>query len=572
MTATTSPASASALPINGKARFKAIVNLYLFFAYFSVLPQLLLYVTDSTVFVGLRQALVMSVLWFVPVLLLPRHFNLVTIMVGVILWLASLVSIAYFCIYGQEFSQSVIFTIFESNPAESQEFIAQYFVWWMIPVFLAHTVAGWLLWRVVTPFACKTSQAWIISAVILFILLLFPFLKYRYIDHKPIGDTVEKLQLKVEPAVPWQLVIGYAQYREQLANMQDLLHGNAKIPPLQNFVDSKANAPATLVLVIGESTNRQHMRLYGYPRNTTPMLDAMKEELLIFKRVIGPRPYTIEALQQVLTFADQEHPDLYLTTPSIMNMMKQAGYKSFWITNQQTMTRRNTMLTTFSKQTDKQIYLNHTRLQNSRQYDEDVLAPFADALQDPAPKKFIVLHLLGTHMKYKYRYPDAYIHFTDNAKLAPGLNKDKVEVINSYDNAVLYNDFVVASIIKQYQSSKQNGLFVYFSDHGEDVYEAPGHNILGRNEASPTLAMYAVPFLVWMTPEWRATLPDITEEVLTRPYSTSHFIHTWADLAGLRFEGFEAQKSLINKAFKPLPLLVGNPDVPKSLKALHEPE
>jgi heptose-I-phosphate ethanolaminephosphotransferase len=548
--------------------WKAIFSLYLFFAYFSVLPQLLLYVTDSTVFVGLRQAVVMSIFWFVPVLLLPRFFKSVTIVVGLLLWLTSLVSIAYFCIYGQEFSQGVIFTIFESNPAESQEFIAQYFVWWMIPVFLAHTLVAWLLWRNLRPVVISFNKSLLVSALVLVVLLVYPFLKYKYIDHKPMGDVVEKLQLKIEPAVPWQLVIGYVQYREQLANMHDLLEGNAKIPPLQNLQDKNAGQPATFVLVIGESTNRQHMSLYGYPRKTTPQLDAMKDELLVFQQVIGPRPYTIEALQQVLTFADQQHPDLYLSKPSIMNMMKQAGYKSFWITNQQTMTRRNTMLTTFSKYTDKQVYLNNTRLQNSRQYDGDVLAPFAEALQDPAPRKLIVLHLLGTHMKYKYRYPDEYIHFKDNANLAPVLNENKVEVINSYDNAVLYNDFVVSNIIKTYKESQQNGFLAYFSDHGEDVYEAPGYNVLGRNEASPTLPMYAVPFLLWMTPEWRAKMPEISNDVLERPYSMSHFIHTWADLAGLQFTDYEPHKSLINPAFEALPLLVGDPNNPKSLKIL----
>lgn len=552
--------------------WKGIFNLYLFFAYFSVLPQLLLYVTDSTVFVGLRQAIVMSVFWFVPLLLLPRLFKPLTVMIGILLWLTSLVSIAYFCIYGQEFSQSVIFTIFESNPAESQEFIAQYFVWWMLPVFAGHTFVAWLLWRRITPVALPAGKAVLVSILIVLILFIFPFFKYRYIDHKPMGDTIEKLQTKVEPAVPWQLMIGYMQYREQLANMQDLLQGNAQIPPLENLQDSHVNQPATLVLVIGESTNRQHMSLYGYPRKTTPLLDEMKDDLLVFKHVIGPRPYTIEALQQVLTFADQQNPKLYLTKPSIMNIMKQAGYKSFWITNQQTMTRRNTMLTTFSKQTDKQVYLNHTRLQNSRQYDGDVLAPFAEALQDPAPRKLIVLHLLGTHMKYKYRYPDEYIHFKDNTGLAPVLNDDKVEVINAYDNAVLYNDYVVANIIKQYKASQQSGFLVYFSDHGEDVYEAPGYNILGRNEASPTLPMYAVPFLLWTTPDWRAQLPAINDEVLDRHYNTANFIHTWADLAGLKFKEFEPEKSLINPDFKRVPLLVGDPNFPKTLKELPQAE
>jgi heptose-I-phosphate ethanolaminephosphotransferase len=69
-----------------------------------------------------------------------------------------------------------------------------------------------------------------------------------------------------------------------------------------------------------------------------------------------------------------------------MNIMKQAGYKTFWITNQQTMTKRNTMLTNFSQQADEQFYLNNSRDQNSRSYDENVIEPFQKVLADPAER------------------------------------------------------------------------------------------------------------------------------------------------------------------------------------------
>ncbi len=547
--------------------WKAAARLYFFFLYFSAVPQLLLFLTDSTGFAGLRQAIVMSILWFVPVLLIPARTRLVAAYIGVLLWAASLVSIGYFCIYKQEFSQSVMFVIFESNFAESKEFIAQYFVWWMAPVFLAHTVVAYFLWQRIRPLPAKQSFAIFVSLLILVALLFYPIFKYAVIEHIPKDDIVEKMQTKIEPAVPWQLVMAYSQYQQQLNNMQELLQANAKIPPLANLQDRHAGQPATLVLVIGESTNRQHMSLYGYARKTTPNLDAMRN-LMVFNQAVAPRPYTIESLQQVLTFADQENPDLYLTKPSLMNMMRQAGYKSFWITNQQTVTRRNTMLTTFSKQTDEQVYLNNTRVQNSRQYDGDVLEPFKKALQDPASRKFIVVHLLGTHMKYVYRYPPEFNRYRDNTGLDKVFNEEQVKVINTYDNAVLYNDFVVSGLIKHFENSQQNGFLTYFSDHGEDVYDSGGHDVLGRNEANPTLPMYAIPMLVWMTPEWREQHVLINQDTLERPYSISHFIHTWADLVGLSFTGFEPQKSLVNVEFKPLPLLVGDPSNIKSLKVL----
>jgi heptose-I-phosphate ethanolaminephosphotransferase len=443
----------------------------------------------------------------------------------------------------------------------------------MLAVFLAHAAVGYWLWRRIKPVDIAPKPAWILALGMLFFLIIHPMFYYGVIKGKSAGDLLAKMQTKMEPAVPWQLVLGYTQYRQQLGSMQALLDENAELPPLADFSDAHANQPATLVLVIGESTNRQHMSLYGYQRATTPLLDGLKNELHLFQQVVAPRPYTIESLQQVLTFADQENPDLHLTKPNLLNIMKQAGYKSYWITNQQTVTRRNTMLTTFSKQTDVQIYLNNARMQDSRQYDGDVIFPFNKALQDPSPRKFIVVHLLGTHMQYIFRYPPEYNRFTDSSGLDEVFDGDQVEVINTYDNAVLYNDFVVSSLIKGLAASRQPGLLTYFSDHGEDVFDSGNHDVLGRNEASPTLPMYAVPFFVWKSPEWRfiidnAAVETLSDDVLDRPYSSAHFIHTWADLAGLRFAGYEPEKSLINPAFKPRPLLVGDPKKPHALKVL----
>jgi heptose-I-phosphate ethanolaminephosphotransferase len=86
---------------------------YLYFCYFSAAIQILLYSTGMAGSNGLRDALLMSVIWLIPVLLLPRYIKPITAVIGSALWLASLVSLGYWLIYGQEFSQSAIFIIFE---------------------------------------------------------------------------------------------------------------------------------------------------------------------------------------------------------------------------------------------------------------------------------------------------------------------------------------------------------------------------------------------------------------------------------------------------------------------------
>ncbi|MBX9913141.1 MAG: phosphoethanolamine transferase CptA [Pseudomonadaceae bacterium] len=538
--------------------------LFLFFWYFSGVTHLLIQLTGTSGFENFRQALLMSTIWLIPVLLFPSKARAIAGTVGVVLWLSSLVGLGYFCIYGQQFSQSVIFIMFESNIAESSEYFAQYFAWWMVPVYLAYSFGAWLLWRRVRPLGFSRKQALLLSLAIFVGVLVYPLAKQ--IQKRPtLQQALEKFEARVEPAVPWQLVVGYRKYLEQLSDMQLLLADNAKIAPLQNMLDKHVDLPSTLVLVLGESTNRQRMSLYGYPRATTPKLDKLREQLAVFDNVVTPRPYTIEALQQVLTFADEKNPDAYLTTPSIMNMMKQAGYKTYWITNQQTMTKRNTMLTTFSKQADEQVYLNNNLNQDARQYDGDVLAPFNKILGDAAPRKLIIIHLLGTHMSYKYRYPAEFDQFNDRQGVPAWVTDDQLPTYNSYDNAVLYNDFVVASLIENFAATKPNGFLLYLSDHGEAVFDSPEGSVLGRNEGKPTAPMYTIPFMLWTSEQWRANNPADYTTALSRPYSSANLIHTWANLAGLSFAELDTSKSLVSADFKVRPLIIGDPYQPKSL-------
>mgnify|MGYP001032513606 CR=1 FL=1 len=534
------------------------VWLFVFFWYFSGITQLLIQLTGTSGFTGFRQAFVMSAIWLAPMLLFPKQTRVMAAVIGVVLWACSMASLGYFFIYQQEFSQSVIFIMFESNVAEAGEYMTQYFAWWMIPAFLAHSAFAYFLWTRLRPVYLARGKAIAAAVAIVVAVVGYPLIKQTSRTGS-FAEGFDKFETRIEPAVPWQMAVAYHRYLETLAGMQDMLNSASRIAPLHNLKDAMANTPATLVLVIGESTNRQRMSLYGYPRQTTPELDKLKDQLDVFDNVITPRPYTIEALQQVLTFADEENPDLYLSTPSLVSMMKQAGYKTFWITNQQTMTKRNTMLTTFSEQADEQVYLNNNRNQNAAQYDGDVIEPFNKALADAAPRKLIVVHLLGTHMSYQYRYPSTFDKFQDRNGVPAGVRDDQVPTYNSYDNAVLYNDFVVSSLIKDYARTDPNGFLLYLSDHGEDVFDSAGHSTLGRNENKPTAPMYTIPFMAWASPKWRASHDWNLAGDLSRPYSSSHLIHTWADLAGLSFDELDRSKSVVSDSFKARPLMIGNP-------------
>ena len=558
-------------PPNPNKIFKwhSLLLLYLFFFYFSGIYQGLILTTGLSGGTGLRQAIYMSFLWLIPILIFPHKTKLLAALIGVILWGVSLVSLGYFTLYGQDFSQSVIFIIFESNFSESSEFIESYFHWWMVLAFIIYSGLAFFLWRQLKPVYIKPPYLIATSLLITFIVS-YPFTHQFYAKNKSFEWSLGYQIKRMEPASPWNLLLGYVKYRQQLAVVEEKLLKNSQLAPLADFIDHKQDKAQTLVLVIGESTNRQRMSLYGYQRKTSPKLEAIKEELVTFDNVYSPRPYTIEVLEQALTFADQQHPDLYLETPTLINMMKQAGYKTYWITNQQTQTKRNTLLTTFSKQADEQVYLNNNRSQNSAQYDGSVLAPLQKIIaKDNTPRKFIIIHLLGTHRKYDYRYPADFAFF-DQIKAPEMLNKKQAAEYNSYDNAVLYNDMVLAEIINRLRPIKTTSMLLYFSDHGEEVYDYPNKLFAGRNEDAPSSAMYTVPFILWGNQSWQAENSlKVLNSYQHRAYSASDLIHTWADLTGLSFKRFDASKSIVNKAFKVHPILIGDPRRPDKLRDLN---
>ena len=540
---------------------------YGLFWYLTATTPLLIGLSRTGSFEGFKDATITAFLWLIPLLLMPKQAKKIAGVSAVLIWLMALPGFGYFLVYRQEITQSLIFIIFESNKSESMEYFQNYISWGIALGFVAFSVLPIYFWSKISAVAFKKPTSYALAATIL--LLVFAYPAYKAVKGSDINLAYRSIDRHFSASSPWQLLLGYWHYQLELGEIERNLLDFKKIPPLSHLTEQDKPLPTTIVLVIGESTNRLHMGLYGYHRNTNPKLSMLQNELKVFKQVFASRPNTIESLEQVLTFANQQHPGWYKTKPSILAMMKQAGYKTYWVTNQQTLTARNTMLTTFAKQADEQVFLNTSRQQNAYSYDEKVLAPYAEMLNRQDEKKLIVVHLLGTHMKYAYRYPDDFDYFHDAKGLPKGLSQKQIETVNAYDNAIRYNDTIVYALIDKLKKQNQHSLLFYFSDHGDDVYDSAPHDFQGRNEGRPTYAMYAIPFVVWHSPNWfNADLLHATN-VLDRQYDNADFIYTFSELVGLQYDGYMAHESLVNAHFMEDPILVGNP-YQKSLQQLAE--
>ncbi len=544
------------------------IYIYLFFIYFSVIFQLLLKYSHASDIVGLRDALIFTItLTLIPVVF-PRVTKYYLILLGVALWICSLVSILYYFVFKQEISQSIFFIIFETNNAESTEFIGHYFQWWMLLVIIVYAAVPIWLYKKIQ--IINYNKKFIYGLFIVCCAInLSPYQKkWSGFNADSYTQGTNRLVAKYTAIPGMQFLLGYNQYRKEMAAVNTWINHARDVHDPVTVLDPTQKQ--VYVLVIGESTNRQRMGLYSYNRNTSPLLNSIKDQLLVFNNVITPKPTTIEALFRVLTLSKTKDPQFH---PNLITLTKSAGFKTYWISNQQTISDNNSLLTAFSRISDETTYLNHGRRQSSTSYDEKIFEPFKKVLQSgDSDKKFIILHLLGTHGQYRFRYPKEFEVFTRNknsySKYAV-LQDHYKDLYDEYDNAILYNDYIVYNLITILKENTDYSSLVYFSDHGEEVFD--NKEFFGRNEQQPTPAMYTIPLIVWGTEQWKID-HSISQwhGYVDRAYSTLFMAHSLCDLMQLKSEYCDKTKSIFSSSFSKDKRYIGNAYISPGLKDYDE--
>lgn len=353
---------------------------------------------------------------------------------------------------------------------------------------------------------------------------------------------------KENPALFWP--IRYMDYRSQLKQAQDMQQIVARNMARRSEWKVQYTGPAnnTVVWLIGESTNRSNMSLYGYGRRTTPMLDAMRNQLIVFQDVISSEPATMSSLMKMFTPADLVSPDAWYSKPDVLMLAEEAGYKTFWISNQ---VPNDGWLGLVSERADEKLFINKGAGRGENNFDGNLLPGLEAALANPAPKKLIVVHLLGAHPTYDMRYPSSYAKFNDvddaiaEQLSAAGRSIWIRQLRNEYDNAIAYNDFVVASMIKSTMASSPGAASLLFSaDHGQEVGHTRDH--AGQSVADPS--GYEIPMLLWTRSFSGKSAVD--KAILeNRPYQTDHLEHTIMGLLKVESRYYSSSRDIMSDAF-----------------------
>jgi heptose-I-phosphate ethanolaminephosphotransferase len=224
--------------------------------------------------------------------------------------------------------------------------------------------------------------------------------------------------------------------------------------------------PGIYLLIIGESETRDHMSVYGYSHKTTPWLEAemRKSGTLLFQNAYSNHTHTVPALTYALTEKNQYNAMKLADAFSVIEIAKAAGYKTYWISNQQRWGVYETPVTQIIISADKQFWCNHGSEENyqTSYYDGDI-ARYIPDLTD-VPHALVVVHLMGCHGSYKDRYPPEY-----------AMETSEDEQVKTYDGAVHYNDTALRVLIEAMSRYSQFKGWLYFSDHGEDPDTHSGH-------------------------------------------------------------------------------------------------
>lgn len=483
-------------------------------------------------------------------LLLSGRRRLFLVIISILVILPSLLVVSAFSVTDSILQRSDFRVFFTTDSSESVEFITQFLSFKVVALVLSYVLPLFLVFR------AKPSVAGISrfkKVIILFFVFLSVFLlcgsnwrliskKYHVIDfYRSFYDFKKEQQFDQ-----------WFEIRERLRFSDPVVS------------ELKIKKPKTFVVILGESLSRSHMQLYGYSRETSPELSAMKEQLYIFKDVVSPATTTMDTMKYVLTLADHSHPEYFLEKRSVVNLFSDAGYETVWIGNQNFRGNRYNIGHGVIAGECRATY------EIAQEKDQVVVDTLEGVLREGENSdRIIFIHLRGSHTKYSTRYSAEFSYFDHRKNPIPygsELSDNEKNIIDEYDNSVRYNDYIISSIIKLVKSRCEYSWVLYFSDHGEELFEY--REIFGHQAKNFSRYMCEIPFILWVSEKYKKAGGGFFSKMpgyLDRPYSTEDVIHSISELSGLKFADLERDKSLFSGNYKErLRLVNGIPysDVP----------
>jgi lipid A ethanolaminephosphotransferase len=446
---------------------------------------------------------------------------------------------AYFMVsYGIVIDSSMITNVIQTDTKEAMDLLN----WRMfISFFLLGLMPSWVLWKTPVKSLRWTQQAFNntltgAASIIVIVAVLLAIFQ----DYASIMRNHTQLRYLVNPLNSFY-AIGMVAAKPFQRNNQTLLPmgRDAKVSALR-----PTDKPPLLLLVLGETARMGNFGVNGYERPTTPEL--AKENIVSLKGVVSCGTSTATSVPCMFSHlgkeAFEERKNNY---ESLIDVLNHAGFAVLWIDNQ---SGCKGVCERVPQALTKELK-HPTLCKNGECFDEIMLHEIDQRIQAlPAERRakgvVVVMHQMGSHgPAYYKRVPDNFRKFQPECKSNALQECSREQVVNSFDNTILYTDYFLAQAIQWLKKSETTSApaLLYVSDHGESLGE---NNVYLHGlpyRVAPDVQK-RVPWITWLSPRFEkqsglinTCLKNKTDTALTH----DHYFHSVLGLMNVSSEVYQ---------------------------------
>jgi len=463
----------------GENVIKSIALLILFLL--SLLP--LFGVIDASNLIKLREFFLSICYLLLIVLLWKNKYSRVLSILLMLLWITNvLISILIYQLFSSHLNNELAITVLSTNFNEAKDFIYDY---WHI------LILGLIIFTIISSVAIKLSFCLPTKKLMILPIILLLTVIYKFSESAFKGKLNDPRFNIAEKVLPYTSLNNFGIFSRAYQELNILRAvSDVDIPIYQlKLDDTHIN---TYVIVIGESVRRDHVSLYGYSRQTTPYIDAQKNNLFIFDQAIASAPVTTMSLASALTIKSPIDSTFELLGDNIINLANQAEFDTYWFSRQWKIGQFETVVTSIANFSKYKEWLNEG-------YDDVLLSKLDEALKEDSnnKKKLIILHTNGSHLSACNQYPKAESYFFNNQS----------EYVDCYDNSIRFTDKLMQQIFNRLEH--QSASVLYFSDHGQKKRLKRGKIDYVHGAINPSKESLDVPLFIWFSPFIKNTYKKI---------------------------------------------------------------
>lgn len=453
---------------------------------------------------------------------IPRNYTIPLVLFGI-------TCVAYHIFMGKAIGFQTMAAMYETNFAEMIGFISSPL---SIPLILGGGVgAGVVIWYIVRPKQLwKLTKETYIQQKYLFVLMIVAFALF-FTE----GTTI---------LYTYPINVFYTNYRyfDESRSEKEYLKKSYTFNRSYNS-DFKSHSGELFILIIGEAARRDALTSYGAKEDTTPCLNQdLKEKpnnILLFKEVISTSAYTRGSVPTMLSTYDINDIEKLLSRPSLSKIMRGAGFKTLYVTTRPRYILPN-IVSICQDDAEEVHYLSTLK---DKKYDGDVLPIVNEFIEKHKDEnKFIVVHLMGSHIKYAMQYPESENYFS---------NGD--EMWDTYNNSIRYSDYVIHQIANSIMEYKKPAFAIYASDHGENLNDY-GDGNYGHGTRDFTRFEFEIPFIAYVNDPFLDRYNkkfNNLKQLLNIQISQDNISHTFLGLSGVWDEElYLEEKDLSSNKFK----------------------